>query len=1072
MAAISSSSPGSNLVTENQSAETPLQVDEGQNEDLDSSYDVSVELSSQISSINSSILNYRYENGRRYHAFRDGTYLVPNDEEEQNRMDLLHHIYSLLLDGKLFLAPIGDQIGRVLDLGTGTGIWAIDFADENPSAEVLGTDLSPIQPDWTPPNCIFEVDDFEAEWLYRTPFDFIHARELQGCIRNDGRFFKQALKHLAPGGYLEIQAAASPFLSDDGTAEKAVNAQLWLSTLCEGAAQFGTPLDSAPTWKAKMEAAGFESVHEEVRKLPIGTWPKDPKLKEIGKFQAIQAVQAIESYTPQIFSNVLGWSQEEIQVSMAKARNEIKDPAVHLYFPYGFLSGPHQRASLADEMTAGLQVEMSKVQYEQPYAKYDVYITVKRTGFRSVDVNVIVWKTTKQCFLDLETVGLIPPIHAPKSAAEAANRWLKVCESQHSACRKRSLPPKDASMPTRLLDLGGTDSTTWCLCKPETRASYIALSHRWSEHTPTLNQTNLHACCSPQTDSILPKSYQDIIATCRAIPIRYLWIDSLCIIQDDGGTEFRHEAPLMTDIYANAFLTLTICWNIEDRSVFRECRPRSIPRPGRVAAYEHANWESINHKISLTDEFVLVQELDPNDFQTCVNYAPINCRAWVVQERCLSRRILYLGNDQLYWECDECVGNEASPHGIYHFQKRESIRNLTGEERDGPWSWTLEKYVTCDLTYEQDRLIAIAGLAKAISANTGDTFFAGIWLETWMQDLLWTPKSALKAFMVDWDPGIHTLHKKTSLATPSWSWLDHPGSVVSGAVNAGRGPRISIATPQTYESNEYRPLAMLRQTNTVPEGASPYASFDKAILKIRGLLIPIMLDGIQDMDNPSEKYLLYDNTGLHTREVNCLILRPYDGWDDITFSIHFSRPVDVSARLFLLSLYVSEMGPGEREFTRVGFWLEDFRFASYIIPMVVNTIVTRGIGTDHVLSGQPVSEQDRIFDSRLRSYALNLSSTQVRFPIKDRSIQPKTESEDSGTEDESDSESDNQYDSRTDNESNNSGTDDKSESSSDSDSEIINGTSMFGAHGIGTMMVQCSLLPYFSTAEWTTISLV
>ncbi|KAM0317957.1 hypothetical protein ACHAPQ_010840 [Fusarium lateritium] len=341
MAAVSSPSPGPNPIVQDQPSEieTSLQVDEEQTEDTDSSYSISAELASQTSSINSSILNYRYVNGRRYHAFREGTYLVPNDEEEQTRMDLVHHIYTLLLDGRLFLAPIDDQAHRVLDLGTGTGIWAIDFADENPSAEVLGTDLSPIQPGWTPPNCVFEVDDFEAEWLYHTPFDFIHARELQGCISDDERFFKQALHHLTPGGYFEIQGVAAPFLSDDGTAEKAVNAQLWLNTLCEGAAKFGKPLDNAPSWKAKMEAAGFVNINEEVRKIPIGTWPKDPKLKEVGKFQAIQAAQAIESYTPQIFSSVLGWSQEEIQVFMAKAKNEIKDPTVHLYFPVHILWG-------------------------------------------------------------------------------------------------------------------------------------------------------------------------------------------------------------------------------------------------------------------------------------------------------------------------------------------------------------------------------------------------------------------------------------------------------------------------------------------------------------------------------------------------------------------------------------------------------------------------------------------------------------------------------------------------------------------------------------------------------------
>ncbi|KAJ4246827.1 hypothetical protein NW762_013379 [Fusarium torreyae] len=90
--------------------------------------------STYMSSLHSSIQNYRYEvwsaeNGRRYHAYREGAYPFPNDYEEQDRMDLGHHIYRLLLGGELYLAPIRDDPTRVLDLGTGTGIWAIDFAE-------------------------------------------------------------------------------------------------------------------------------------------------------------------------------------------------------------------------------------------------------------------------------------------------------------------------------------------------------------------------------------------------------------------------------------------------------------------------------------------------------------------------------------------------------------------------------------------------------------------------------------------------------------------------------------------------------------------------------------------------------------------------------------------------------------------------------------------------------------------------------------------------------------------------------------------------------------------------------
>ncbi|KAM5373298.1 hypothetical protein ACJZ2D_007127 [Fusarium nematophilum] len=314
-----------------------LQVDNDIEDDA--GYASSEASASFLSSLNSSILHYKYENGRRYHAFREGAYLVPNDDEEQDRMDLAHHIYGLLLKGELFLAPIGDHPQRVLDLGTGTGIWAMDFADAYPSAEVIGTDLSPIQPKWTPPNCTFEVDDFEQEWVYRKKFDYIHARELGGCVTDDDQLFRRAFEHLAPGGYLELQAVYPRFLSDDGTAEAAENAQFWMKNICEGAAKFGKPLDSPPQWLEKMKAAGFVDVQQEIRKIPFGSWPKDPTLKEIGRHSIVQEYQLIDSYTPGIFSRVLGWDDMEIQVLIAKVKNDLKNPAIHIYVPTYFVWG-------------------------------------------------------------------------------------------------------------------------------------------------------------------------------------------------------------------------------------------------------------------------------------------------------------------------------------------------------------------------------------------------------------------------------------------------------------------------------------------------------------------------------------------------------------------------------------------------------------------------------------------------------------------------------------------------------------------------------------------------------------
>src|SRR5437016_14508753 len=105
------------------------QVDQD-NSDNDSGLGESI--GGQSTSLASSILNYTYENGRRYHAYRSGKYLLPNDDEEQDRLDLLHHVFRLELGGSLYLSPITERSTptRILDVGTGTGIWAMEIADE------------------------------------------------------------------------------------------------------------------------------------------------------------------------------------------------------------------------------------------------------------------------------------------------------------------------------------------------------------------------------------------------------------------------------------------------------------------------------------------------------------------------------------------------------------------------------------------------------------------------------------------------------------------------------------------------------------------------------------------------------------------------------------------------------------------------------------------------------------------------------------------------------------------------------------------------------------------------------
>ncbi|GAB1319386.1 Helix-turn-helix, Psq [Madurella fahalii] len=285
-------------------------------------------------SVTSSIYAHTYENGRRYHSYKYGRYPIPNDDLEQNREYMKHAMMLEMTDGKLYYAPIGDDPQKIIDIGTGTGIWAIEMGDLFPSAQILGLDLSPIQPQWMPPNVRFIVDDIEDEWASGSGWDFAHFRSMALVLRDLQKVVDQTFRHLKPGGWIEFQDPHGMPFSDDGTmGENDVLKQFY--ELCvQAMAKFGMNLNLGTKVGEYLERAGFINVTCIRKKLPIGTWPRDKTMRLIGLYVRENMYQSLPSLG-KAFAN-LGMSETEREAFAAKVRESAEDARLHRYYNYYF----------------------------------------------------------------------------------------------------------------------------------------------------------------------------------------------------------------------------------------------------------------------------------------------------------------------------------------------------------------------------------------------------------------------------------------------------------------------------------------------------------------------------------------------------------------------------------------------------------------------------------------------------------------------------------------------------------------------------------------------------------------